>query len=235
MITIPTTANLSKGKAVDPNNRFLTAKQLIKSRERVKAYGEVFTPRHMVHQMLDLVSPELETDPQFVDKTFFEPAAGDGNFLLAILQRKLDAIKKCYQPDFWPVESLFALASIYGLELLEDNHAAAQAGMLEAFTAFHVGNQTACNYRTNLWRSAKYLISVNILQGNTLTGLTANGDPIQFSWWNRVLNIPGTVQREPFSFSSLREAAIGAFDFTVYDSYAPCRIDQVHKEVKADD
>lgn len=235
MIVSPTTVEPSNEKVMDPNNQFLTAEQLIKSRERVKAHGEVFTPRHMVHRMLDLVSPELETGPRFVDKTFFEPAAGDGNFLLAILQRKLNAIKKRYQPEFWPVESLFALASLYGVELLEDNHAAAQAGLLEAFTAFHVNNQTACNYRTNLWRSAKYLISVNIVQGNTLTGLTASGDPIQFSWWNRILNIPGTVQREPFSFESLREAATGAFDFTVYDSYAPCRIDQVHKEVKADD
>ena len=54
---------------------------LVKSRERVKAYGEVFTPASMVNRMLDLVRPELETGPGFVDKTFFEPAAGDGNFL----------------------------------------------------------------------------------------------------------------------------------------------------------
>ena len=31
----------------------------------------------------------------------------------------------------------------------------------------------------------------------------------------------------------LREA--GAFDFTTYAVYAPCRIDHVHKEVRADD
>ena len=96
------------------------AEQLIKSRQRVKAHGEVFTPRRMVNQMLDLVSDELETGPQFVDKTFFEPSAGDGNFLIAILQRKLHAIEKRYQREFWPTESLFALASIYGIELLDE-------------------------------------------------------------------------------------------------------------------
>lgn len=58
---------------------------LVKSRERVKAYGEVFTPRHMVDRMLDLVAEELETGEGFVDRTFLEPAAGDGNFLVAIL------------------------------------------------------------------------------------------------------------------------------------------------------
>ena len=57
---------------------------VVRSRHRVRTYGEVFTPRHMVDRMLDLVHRELETDPDFVDKTFLEPAAGDGNFLVAI-------------------------------------------------------------------------------------------------------------------------------------------------------
>lgn len=66
---------------------------VVKSRDRVKAYGEVFTPRHMVERMLDLVGEELESGPEFVDKTFLEPAAGHGNFLVAILGRKLHAIE----------------------------------------------------------------------------------------------------------------------------------------------
>ena len=39
------------------------------------------------------------------------------------------------------------------------------------------------------------------------------------------------VQREPFTLASLRDDS--GFDFTVYDSYEPCRIDQVHEEAKA--
>ena len=148
---------------------------------RVKTYGEVFTPHHMVNEMLDLVRAELETGPQFVDKTFFEPAAGDGNFLVAILHRKLRAIKRRYQPEFWPTESLFALASIYGVELLADNHEAAKATLLAEFVRFHERNGVNCGYRTNLRRAATYLICVNILQGNTLTGLDATGQLIEFS------------------------------------------------------
>lgn len=49
----------------------------------MKAHGEVFTPRHMVERMLDLVREDLETGTDFVDRTFLEPAAGDGNFLAA--------------------------------------------------------------------------------------------------------------------------------------------------------
>lgn len=117
---------------------------MVKSRHRVKAYGEVFTPRHMVDSMLDLVREELETGPDFVDKTFLEPAAGDGNFLVAILHRKLRAIEKCYDSKSWPDESLFALASIYGIELLEDNHEDAKAAMLTEFVRFHAEHDIPC-------------------------------------------------------------------------------------------
>lgn len=208
---------------------------LVKSRQRVRSYGEVFTPSRMVHQMLDLVRAELETGPGFVDKTFLEPSAGDGNFLVAILQRKLRAIEKRYQPEFWPTESLFALASLYGIELLEDNHMAAKAALLREFVLFHEQHDVPCSHRTNLWRAAKYLIDANILQGNTLTGLTTSGALIEFSWWNRLLNVPGMVQREPFTFASLRNASAGALDFTIYATYKPRRIEHVHKEVSADD
>jgi len=215
--------------------RLSESEQLVNSRHRVKTYGEVFTPRHMVNEMLDLVRTELETGPQFVDKTFFEPAAGDGNFLVAILQRKLQAIKRRYQPEFWPTESLFALASIYGIELLSDNHEAAQTMLLAEFVRFHERNGVKCGRRTNLHRAASYLINVNIIQGNTLTGLDHMGKLIEFSWWHRLLNIPGMVQREPFTLDSLRGANRGAFDFTIYARYKPCRIDHVHKEVRVDD
>ncbi|QGP90619.1 hypothetical protein GKZ92_23200 (plasmid) [Gordonia sp. 135] len=85
--------------------RPIVEERTVKSRQRVKAYGEVFTPRHLVDRMLDLVGPELETGPDFVDKTFLEPAAGDGNFLVAILRRKLNAIEKRYPVETWPQES----------------------------------------------------------------------------------------------------------------------------------
>lgn len=214
------------------------AEVLIKSRTRVKAHGEVFTPRHMVNDMLDLVSPELESSPGFVDKTFFEPSTGDGNFLTAILNRKLKAIQKRYAPTVRPAESLFALASIYGVELLEDNHQAAQTAMLGEFVKFHQRNGTKCTPRTNLFRAATYLISVNIQRGNTLTGLGPDGEPLTFSWWNRQLNEPPTVHREVFTLASLREESHGGgqglLTFDTHPTYAPCRIDHVFKEARAD-
>ncbi len=217
--------------AVAPDVQTTVEEQLVKSRHRVKTYGEVLTPRHMVDRMLHLVSDDLENGPGFVDKTFLEPAAGDGNFLVALLQRKLRAIEKNYAYEEWPETSLFALASIYGIELLEDNHEDAKAAMLATFVRFHEEREVPCGPSTNLQRAAAFLIDTNIIRGNTLTGLDWRGKEIQFSWWNRVEDAPGMVQREPFTFSSLRN---GALDFTVYDDYEPCRIDMVHKQGRSD-
>ncbi len=210
----------------------LVEEPLVKSRERVKSYGEVFTPRHMVDQMLDLVADDLELDPGFVDKTFLEPAAGDGNFLVAILQRKLRAIETRLEPELWQRESLFALASIYGIELLEDNHAEAKASMLEVFLDFHRGHGTACGPRSSLYRAAAFLIDTNIVRGNTLTGLDWRGEPVTFSWWNRVAEDSDVVVREPFTLASLRDDA--GFDFTLHPRYAPCPIGHVHTELSND-
>jgi hypothetical protein len=199
--------------------------QLVKSRSRVKSHGEVFTPRHMVDRMLDLVRNDLETGPDFVDRTFLEPAAGDGNFLVAILIRKLRAIEERRPAERWTQESLFALASIYGIELLDDNHLEAKAIMLAAFVGFHQVHATPCGPHTDLHQAAAFLIDTNIVRGNALTGQTPEGKDIQFSWWNRVGGADGMVQREPFTLSSLRR---GALDFVDSERYQACRIDQVH-------
>lgn len=208
----------------------IAEEQVVRSRLRIKTYGEVFTPRHMVNRMLDLVREELEAGPHFVDKTFLEPAAGHGNFLVAILHRKLRAIEKRYQPEVWPDESLFAIASIYGIELLEDNHRDAKEAMLAEFLRFHASHDVPCGPRTDLRRAATFLIDTNIVRGDTLTGLNWRGEQIQFSWWNRVLNIPGMVHRDPFRLASLRDESM--LDFTLYDIYTVCRIDQVHEQAR---
>jgi hypothetical protein len=209
----------------------IAEEQLVKSRHRVKSYGEVFTPRHMVDRMLDLVREELEIGPDFVDKTFLEPAAGHGNFLVAILHCKLRAIEKKYPSEEWPEASLFALASIYGIELLEDNHRDAKEAMLTEFLLFHEAHGVQCGPDTSLRQAAVFLIDANVVRGDTLTGLDWRGEEIQLSWWNRLDRDPGMVQRKPFTLASLRD---DAFDFTVYDSYRACRIDKVHEGLRAD-
>jgi hypothetical protein len=205
----------------------IVEEQVVKSRHRVKTYGEVFTPRHMVDRMLDLVREELESGPDFVDTTFLEPAAGNGNFLVAILQRKLRAVEKNYPCEEWPETSLFALASIYGIELLEDNYRAAKEALLTEFLHFHSEHGVPCGSDTSIRQAAEFIIDANVVRGDTLADLDWRGGGIQFSWWNRITGAPGMVQREPFTLASLRN---DTFDFTVYKGYRACRIDKVQDE-----
>src|SRR5574344_2728063 len=91
----------------------------IKSFKRVREYGEVLTAKREVEAMLDLVKNEAER----IDSRFLEPACGDGNFLVAILERKLKTVADKYrtkQVDF-EAQMLSALGSIYGIDLLDDN------------------------------------------------------------------------------------------------------------------
>lgn len=82
----------------------------IKSRDRVKDFGEVFTPPHIINQMLDTLPPEM-FQPQ---KTFLEPTCGDGRMIIEVLKRKFANCKK-------RKEYTECLKSIWGMELQADN------------------------------------------------------------------------------------------------------------------
>lgn len=83
----------------------------IKSRERVSQRGEVFTAEKGVNSMLDLVANECLRP----DSRFLEPACGDGNFLSAILRRKLTELRRKYKksPRDYEKQAIVAIGSLY--------------------------------------------------------------------------------------------------------------------------
>lgn len=87
------------------------SEKIIKSKERVDKFAEVYTPSWLVKDMCDLIPDEMWND---IDKTFLEPACGNGNILSEIFQRKLD-ICNTYQ------DGLRALRSITGIDIQADN------------------------------------------------------------------------------------------------------------------
>lgn len=89
----------------------------IKSRQRVADHGEVFTNLREVNAMLDLVRDESFR----LDSRFLEPACGDGNFLIEILRRKLSLLKDIKSQTEWEFQSLIAVGSCYGIDILPDN------------------------------------------------------------------------------------------------------------------
>ena len=100
----------------------------VKSVERVRDLGEVFTPAATVQAMLDTIPDEMWLPHPAA--TFFEPACGDGNFLVAVLDRKLDGIVQARVDGTLTAgatqaavqfHALEALASIYAVDISTDN------------------------------------------------------------------------------------------------------------------
>ena len=82
----------------------------IKSKTRVEERGEVFTAEREVNAMLDLVSTECLRP----DSRFLEPACGNGNFLVAILERKLAELRRKYRTAHrdYEKQSIVAIGSL---------------------------------------------------------------------------------------------------------------------------
>jgi len=104
--------------------------------------GEDFTPISKVNEMLDILSPEVFIEPS---NTFCDPAAGNGNFLVEVLSRKL---LHGHNP-------LQAIDTIYGVELMPDNVEEMKERLLELIP-------------TNLHKKAREIINHNIVCANSL-------------------------------------------------------------------
>ena len=89
----------------------------MKNNERVKKFGEVFTPKELVNEVLDKLSQDLFKNPL---KTYLDPSCGDGAFLVEVLERKLNN----------GIDYEQALSTIYGVDILEDNVELCRKGLL---------------------------------------------------------------------------------------------------------
>lgn len=175
---------------------------LMKSKHRVQKHGEVFTPQWVVDKMIALPGIKEKTEDVFA--TFLEPSAGEGAFLLAIEDIKLRFVTDNHSGDSWNTYALWALSSIYGIEFLEDNLAAARQNMLELFLDYYEAARGApLSKQSDLYKSARTIIRANVVQGNTLTHKNNSGEEIVFSRWKPVEGSPGQVRRTTFSYSSL--------------------------------
>jgi hypothetical protein len=170
------------------------------SRKRVADHGEVYTAEREVTAMLDLVKQETTR----IESRFLEPACGKGNFLAAILERKLRVVESRYGNSQLDYErnAILAVSSLYGIDILEDNVAACRQRLFDVFerqynSLFKVAATDHC--RT----AVKYLLERNIIWGDALTLKTAsaNPQPIVFSEWSPVNG--SMLKRRDFTFHEL--------------------------------
>ncbi|UTO04275.1 restriction endonuclease subunit M [Moraxella sp. FZLJ2107] len=179
-----------------------------KSKKRVADHGEVFTHEREVRAMLDLV----KIQSQQIGSRFLEPACGTGNFLAEILTRKLTTVlaksqinksqkSPKYSQSHYERDAIWAISSIYGIELLADNVSECRSRLLSLFESHyrtHFGNINQAVIGV-----AQFLLSKNIVHGDALTLKDHDGDAIVFSEWAFVSDIK--LNRRDFVYENLVE------------------------------
>ena len=170
----------------------------VKSKERVAEFGEVYTSKREVNSMLDLVKQETER----LDSRFLEPACGDGNFLIEVLNRKLEVLVKNHKKNQYEFEknSVVVVGSIYGVDILEDNAQIARDRLynkyVETYKKLYKGS-----VNKNLILSVKFIIDSNIIHGDALTLKQVDSDmPVIFSEWGAFNN---KIKRRDFTLADL--------------------------------
>jgi len=137
----------------------------VKSKQRIADHGEVFTSEREVKAMLDLLGNEIVN----ISTRFLEPACGDGNFLVEILNRKLSAVEaKCqFEKDKYEQNAFIAISTLYGIELLSDNVQVCRERLFQIFDKQYTrlfSSQSNNYYRNTI----QHLIEKNIILGNAL-------------------------------------------------------------------
>tara|TARA_Y100000816_G_scaffold59760_1_gene39310 strand:+ start:273 stop:917 length:645 start_codon:yes stop_codon:yes gene_type:complete len=211
-------------------------KKQVKSKARVADFGEVNTSEKEVNAMLDLVKQETER----LDSRFLEPACGDGNFLIEVLNRKLEILVKRYKKNQFEFErnSVVVVGSIYGIDILQDNAKLARERLFERFLEVYE-KFFERNLNKNLIKSIKFIFDKNIIHGDALTLKQVNSNnPVTFSEWaiiNRKLKrrdftLADLIAYAPFEkdtlFSDMGEEVI--IPKPIKD-YALVNFDEAHK------
>lgn len=176
----------------------------IKSKERVAQRGEVFTAEREVNAMLDLVGNECLRP----DSRFLEPACGDGNFLAAILRRKLAELRRKYKksPRDYEKLSIVAIGSLYGVDIMNDNVEACRQRLFSIWDEEYTAHCTS-DASDEAREAARFIISRNIINGNALTLMCVDDEgrdtkaPIVFSEWT-LINAT-QMQRSDYTMADL--------------------------------
>lgn len=176
------------------------SEKLVVSKQRVADHGEVYTSKREVNAMLDLVKQETER----IDSMFLEPACGTGNFLVEILERKLQVVIQRYkrsQVDFERY-GIVAVSSVYGIDIIADNVEATRGRLFEIFYN-HYSELFKSRIKEKCLSTVKFLLEKNIVHGNALTLQTETEppQPIVFSDWKLVTG--SMVKRRDFAFHEL--------------------------------
>ena len=163
------------------------------SRENIQKFGEVFTPKWLIDEMLALVEHETLR----VESTFLEPSCGDGRVLCAVLEKKLQHCKKIYSKNnhHRTFFSFVALSSIYGIDIQIKNVEVTRKTLFALFLK-------SMNKHDQNWITppAQHVISKNIMFADALIA-SRSGSKLLVSQWSPIST--SHIQRQDFYFHNL--------------------------------
>jgi SAM-dependent methyltransferase len=171
----------------------------MRSSERARDLGEVFTPEGTVNEMLDLLQ-----DINYASK-FLEPGCGSGNFLVEILTRKIDMVSrlpevatslKSGRLSEFEFKCVVALASIYGIDIDPLNIEDARERLVEVFNDKYkvLTKKEVPDY---LSTTVNHVLEMNILLGD----LVNSPEKIEVIEYSELPN--QRIKQRVFRFSDL--------------------------------
>jgi|694.fasta_scaffold66156_6 adenine-specific DNA-methyltransferase len=123
------------------------------TKQAIKNRGEVFTPEHLVEEMLSKVPRDYFTS---AEKTMLDNSCGNGNFLVKILEWRIKN----------GISQLESLKTIYGIELDENN-------AKECKERLSLGSKDA-----EIWK----ILNHNIICANTLDPNHKGWEKVGYMW-----------------------------------------------------
>jgi len=171
----------------------------MRSSERARDLGEVFTPEATVNEMLDLLQ-----DINYASK-FLEPGCGNGNFLVEILSRKINMVSrlpevvaslKSGRLSELEFKCVVALASIYGVDIDPLNIEEARERLTKVFNDKYkvLTKKEVPDY---LSTTVNHVLEMNILLGD----LVNSPEKIEVIEYSELPN--QRIKQRVFKFSDL--------------------------------
>lgn len=107
-LEIPKEWNITEQDLLPPA---ILENDITEDRDRVKAFGEVFTPTSLVELVLDILEQTDKGSLTNPNNTFIDSMCGDGQFLVGVKNRKLKN----------GIDEATVISTLYGIDLTQSN------------------------------------------------------------------------------------------------------------------
>lgn len=181
----------------------------IKSKKRVADFGEVYTAKKQVNDMLDLIPDSMP-----FDSTYLEPACGNGNFLMEIIKRKLEKVFNNSSDILYDI--VRATASVYGVDIQADNVEESRERLIVRVQQMYQ-QHTGTELPSNIVSAISNILSRNIICGDTLAGTQVNGDPLTFCEWD--IRKSGYIVCKEFRYNDMLAAGGECNNYVIKHRY----------------